>query len=213
MLCFLPSMTEPVKVAVFDLNGTFYIKSSRDEFFKFICSKKPRKLRYWFEMLYYRLLLRLHRISQTEFKENFFDYLNGLPPEKVKEYAIEFWAKEWPAEFNKQIISRLEELKKESIKIICATGALELYVRPLFRHYTIDVLFGTVANYDGRTYIVDGKACKGKEKIRRIEAHFQAPVEIVEAWSDSCEEILNNAEKAHLIKDGKITAYFPKKAR
>ncbi len=31
-----------VKIVVFDLNGTFYNKSSKEEFFKFICKKKTK---------------------------------------------------------------------------------------------------------------------------------------------------------------------------
>jgi HAD superfamily phosphoserine phosphatase-like hydrolase len=200
-------MPEPVKLAVFDLNGTFYNKSSKDEFFKFICSKKPRKIRYWLQMRYYKLLLKWHRINQTEFKENFFNYLNGLSPETVTEFAKEFWMKEYPAEFNREIMNRLEILKSEGTRIVCATGALEVYAAPLFRQYSIDALFGTKANYNGKTYLVDGKACKGNEKLRRIKEHFKNEVEIVEAYSDSCEEILDEAGKAFLVKNGKLEPY------
>ncbi|GAB3816423.1 hypothetical protein GCM10028895_11610 [Pontibacter rugosus] len=71
---------EEVKVVVFDLNGTFYNKSSKDEFYKFICTKRPSRIRYMLEIGYYKLLKKLHQIKQTEFKENFFDYLNDLTP-------------------------------------------------------------------------------------------------------------------------------------
>ena len=200
-------MDQPVKIAVFDLNGTLYNKSSKDEFFKFICTKKPRKIRYWLQMRYYKLLLKFHKISQTEFKENFFDYLNGLSPEKVVAYANEFWDKEWPEEFNQTILKRLNELKSEGVKIACATGALEVYVQPLFDRYKIDAVFGTKAKYHNKTYLVEGKACKGEEKIKRIEKHFGSPIQILEAWSDSCEDMLDHAETAFLIKDGKLTPY------
>jgi HAD superfamily phosphoserine phosphatase-like hydrolase len=195
---------DPVKIAVFDLNGTFYNKSSKDEFFKFIVAKKPGKLRYWLQMRYYKLLLKFHRINQTEFKENFFNYLNGLPPEKVAEYAKEFWQQEWPHEFNKEIRTRLDDLRREGVKIVCATGALEVYVVPLFQHYPVDALFGTQADYRGTTYLVNGKACKGAEKIRRIEERFDNQVVIVEAYSDSREDILDHAEKSFFVKDGKL---------
>jgi HAD superfamily phosphoserine phosphatase-like hydrolase len=201
-------MPYPVKIAVFDLNGTLYNKSSKDEFFKFICSKKPRKIRYWFEMRYYKLLLKFHKISQTEFKENFFNYLNGIPPETLIVYAKEFWEKEWPGEFNQEIINRLNELKTQGVRIACATGALEVYVKPLFEKYKIDVVIGTKASYQNTTYIVEGKACKDEEKIRRLQECFGAPIQIVEAWSDSCENILDHAEKAWLVKDGKLRPYF-----
>ena len=71
---------EVLKVVVFDLNGTFYNKSSKEEFYKFILKKRPNRLKYMFEMSFYYLQMKLNRIKQTEFKENFFNYLDGLSP-------------------------------------------------------------------------------------------------------------------------------------
>lgn len=199
---------EEVKVAVFDLNKTFYNKSSKDEFFKFVSTKKPHKLAYYFQMMYYKVLLKMHQIRQTEFKENFFNYLDNLPPDKVETYAREFWKQEYPDNFNKEIKERLDKLKQEGVQIFCATGGLEVYVKPLFELYPIDAFFGTKVNYTDNTYLVDGKACKAEEKIARLDEHFKGKsYKIVEAYSDDKEEILDEAEKASLVKDGRIVPY------
>jgi len=199
---------DEVKVAVFDLNKTFYNKSSKDEFFKFVSAKKPHKLAYYFQMLYYKALLKMHQIRQTEFKENFFNYLDNLPPDKVKAYAKEFWQQEYPDNFNLEIRDRLDKLKKEGVQVFCATGGLELYVEPLFELYKIDGLFGTRANYTNNTYLVDGKACKAEEKIARLDEYFKGrKYKIVEAYSDDKEEILTEADKAYLVKDGEIKPF------
>lgn len=197
-----------VRVAVFDLNGAFYNKSSKDEFFKFVSEKQPHKLGYYFQMMYYKLLLKMNQIRQTEFKENFFNYLDNLPPEQVEAYAREFWKREYPGEFNQEIKDRLDKLKKEGVQVFCATGGLEIYVKPLFELYPIDECFGTKANYVDNTYLVDGKACKAEEKIKRLDKHFNGKAyKIIEAYSDSKEDILDEAEKAYLVKDGEITPY------
>lgn len=198
-----------IRVAVFDLNGTFYNKSSKEEFFKFISKKKPHKLFYYFQMVYYKALLKMNQIRQTEFKENFFNYLDHIPPEQVEQYAREFWKEEFPKEFNKAIKAKLDRYKKEGVQVICATGALEVYVKPLFELYPVDVFFGTQTRYNGETYLVEGKACKDEEKIKRLDKHFKGkPYRIVEAFSDNKEDILDHAEKAWLVKDsGKLVAY------
>jgi HAD superfamily phosphoserine phosphatase-like hydrolase len=199
------SNEKEIKVAVFDLNKTFYNKSSKDEFFKFISTKKPHKLAYYFQMAYYKMLLKMHQIRQTEFKENFFNYLDNLPPDQVKAYAKEFWQKEYPDNFNLEIRDRLDKLRKDDVQIFCATGGLELYVEPLFELYKIDGLFGTRANYTNNTYLVDGKACKEEEKIARLDEHFKGKkYKIVEAYSDDKEAILKEADKAYLVKHGEI---------
>ncbi|MEJ8803854.1 HAD family hydrolase [Pontibacter sp. H249] len=199
---------EKIKVLAFDLNQTFYNKSSKDEFFKFVAAKKPKQAMYYFQMLYYKLLHELNQIRQTEFKENFFNYLDTLPPEKVEAYAGEFWKQEYPDNFNKELLNRFEEARKEGLQLFCATGGLELYVKPLFDLFKIDGLAGTQAKYEDNTYKVVGKACKDEEKIYRLDKHYEsAGYTIVEAYSDSKENILDEAEKAYLVKDGKIKPY------
>ena len=150
----------------------------------------------------------MHQIRQTEFKENFFNYLDNLPPDKVKEYATEFWEKEYPENFNQEIKAKLDKLKEQGVQIFCATGGLELYVEPLFEQYKVDGFFGTKANYTANTYLVDGKACKAEEKIARLDQYFKGKkYRIIEAYSDDKEEILDEADKAWLVKNGKIEPY------
>src|SRR5690606_663721 len=197
-----------VKVVIFDLNGTFYNKSSKEEFYKYILKKRPNRLKYVFEMSYYYVKMKLNKIQQTEFKENFFNYLDGLPPAKVEEYAREFWAQEFPEEFNKELKKIFDDLKKSETLLFCATGGFEHYVKPLFDLYEIDGLVGTQVEYDGKTYKVIGEACKEEEKLKRIRKLLNGkPFRIVEAYSDSKEVILDKAEKAFLIKDKKILPY------
>jgi HAD superfamily phosphoserine phosphatase-like hydrolase len=201
---------EEVKVVVFDLNLTFYNKSSKDEFYKFVCARQPQKLATYFEMAYYKVLLKLHKINKTEFKENFFNYLDNLPPHEVEAYAEEFWQQEFPDNFNQDLKKRFDKLREEGVRIYCATGGLELYVKPLFKLYEIDGLVGTRVKYENNTYLVEGKACKDDEKIKRVEKDLDGkPFRIIEAYSDSKETILEKAEKAYLVDDGEIKPYKP----
>ena len=204
----MKDQADMVKVMVFDLNGTFYNKSSKDEFYKFIISKRPNRVKYYIQMVYYKVLLKVHQIKQTEFKENFFNYLDNFPPEQVRKYATEFWKQEYPDNFNKKLLKRFADLKGQNVVIFCATGGLELYVQPLFDLYKIDGFAGTCVAYTGHTYLVEGKASKGEEKINRLEEFLEGQTyRISEAYSDSKEVILEKAEKAYLIKDGVITSY------
>ncbi len=199
---------EEVKVVVFDLNGTFYNESSKDKFYRFICARRPGRLKYLFEMGYYHVLLKAHAIRKTEFKENFFNYLDDFSPSQVKEFANEFWQQEFPVNFNEKLMQRFKELKQEGNLIFCATGGLEIYVKPLFDLYEIDGFAGTKVKYNGHSYIADGPACKDEVKIVRLEEFLKGkPYRIIEAYSDSKEEILDRAEKAFLVEDGKISPY------
>lgn len=199
---------EEIKVLVFDLNGTFYRKSSKSEFYKFILKKRPARIKYLAQMLYFQVLSSLNIIPKTKFKENFFIYLNDFPPAKVEEFAREYWEEEYPKNFNQNLKNRFDAAKRQGFKIMCITGGIELYVKPLFDLYPIDALIGTQVDYTEGKYIIKGLACKNQEKVDRLNEHFNGQsYRLVEAYSDSKEEILDVAEHAFLLKNGRITSY------
>ena len=203
------SMTGKKQVAVFDLNGTLYNESSKDEFFKFICTKRPASALKYFHMGRYMILKKFHLIGQTEFKENFFRYLDRIDPEQVSEYAREFWEKEFPSNFNPSLLLRVKELKQQGIAVYIITGALELYVKPLMELYKeIDGFAGTRTEYRNQKHLVTGEACKGKEKLKALQKLLNGePFKMVEAYSDSKEPILEEAQHAFLIEDGEVIPY------
>jgi hypothetical protein len=55
---------------------------------------------------------------------------------------------------------------------------------------------------------VQGEACKGTEKLEALRKLLNGePFSIAESYSDSEEPILDEAQRAFLIKDGKVTPY------
>lgn len=199
-----PSQT--IKVALFDLNQTVYNKSSKDEFYKYICYKRNYKLLDLLQMGWYTLKKELNIINKTEFKENFFQYLDKLPPAQVEEYAAEYWSIEWPKHFNPALLKHISSLQQSGVKIIFITGALDLYVKPLFEHYLVpDYWIATRTQYSRQSYAIIGKACKNEEKLKRLQQMLHPQLyEIVEAYSDSKENMLEAAQQAFLLKEGKI---------
>ncbi|EMR04181.1 HAD family hydrolase [Cesiribacter andamanensis] len=204
---------EPVRIAVFDLNQTVYTKSSKDEFFKFVCYKRNYKLLNIFQIGLFYGLKKLKLLNQTSFKENFFNYLDKLPPEQVKEYARQFWSIEWPEQFNKQLLDRIEELKSEGVQICFSTGGFDVYVAPLFEHYLkVDAWMATQTRYVGKTYKINGKALKEEEKTRRLDEHWgKGAYTIVEAYSDAVEDFFDCTQRPYLMKKGKPVPYKKEK--
>lgn len=194
-----------LKIAVFDLNQTVYNKSSKEEFFHFIFHKRKPKIFHYFGMGIYSLGRKAGLLNETTFKENFFHYLDNIPPETLESYALEFWEREWPHQFNKVLTDDIESLRSKDISICFATGGLDCYVKPLFEHFLKpDIWLATRTQYVEGRYKIAGKACKGDEKIRRLnqQIHPQAYL-ISHAYSDQKEAILQVAENAFLIREGK----------
>lgn len=200
------------RVAVFDINGTLYSKSSKEEFFKYICFKNGYKLLDIYHLITYKLLGKANLINQTKFKENFFNYLDGLSPDTVQKYAREYWSIEYPQYFNEQLMKRVKELREEGTQIICISGGLDVYIAALFDSLDVDAYYSTQTTYTNNTYKVVGEACKGQIKIDRLDKHFAGePYRIVEAYSDDPELILEKAERSYIVNpDGSLELFKPR---
>jgi HAD superfamily phosphoserine phosphatase-like hydrolase len=199
-----------MKIAVFDLNKTLYRRSSKSEFFKFVCFKRSYKIGHLLELMFLALAGKLRLINITSFKENFFNYLDDLEPATVTKYAEQFWAIEYPDHFNDEVLHRMKKHREEGMKIYLITGGLEIYTKPITDHIKFDGFLGTQTEYTNGTYKIIGDACKGEEKVRRLEEDLKGqPFEIAVAYSDEKEAILDQATKAYFIHEGKIKPYDP----
>lgn len=191
-------------IAVFDLNQTLYSKPSKDEFFKFVCFRKSHKLWNAIQISWWYFLKRRGLINETTFKENFFNYLDGIHPDKVAEYARDFWQMEFPKHFNADVLAEVERLKSEGVKCVICSGAMAVYMNPLKEFLPMDRYISTKTVYKGGTYKIVGKACNDTHKLTMLREVYGDDVRIVEAYSDEPEPMLDVAEKAFMVEDGVI---------
>lgn len=203
----MPDNNTLLEIAVFDLNQTVYKHSSKEDFFRFICRKRKRKVLHLFGMGLYTLGKELGLLSKTSFKENFFHYLDGVPPQALEAYAREYWQEKWPQQFNKELLQRMNELRRQGIGIYFVTGTLDCYVKPLFEEILKpDAWLATRTQFINGRYKVMGKACKDEEKIKRLNQLLHPrPYRVAEAYSDKKEAVLQLAKSAFIVKDDTIS--------
>lgn len=194
-------------IAVFDLNETLYSKPSKDEFFKFVCFRKSHKIWNAIQIFWWYFLKNNGLISETTFKENFFNYLDGIHPDKVAEYARDFWRMEFPKHFNASVLAEVERLKSYGIKCCICSGAMAVYMNPLKEFLPMDRYISTKTVYKGGTYKIVGRSCDDEHKLTMIREVYGNDVRILEAYSDQAEPIMNEAEQAFLVKNGNIVPY------
>lgn len=200
------------KIVVYDLNQTLYKKSSKDEFFKFVCYKKGYKLIHLFQIGWMQSLHKLNLVSKTYFKENFYDYLNHLPPEKVEKYAQQFWDLEFPEYFREDMVKDINDYHEQGVKVLIITGGFEIYTKYLEKLLPLKVL-GTLTKYVDGDYKIQGKTCNEEEKIRRLKKEASSNYRLLAAFSDDDEAILHEAEKGYLLKNGELKLVENKKRR
>ena len=191
------------RVAVFDLNQTLYIPSSKESFYHFLLSKQRSSKIYLVYLRLIKFLGKLRLLSITTFKEDFYRYLDDIPPDELHTLASQFWQQEFPNQFRSDLIKRIRALQDEGVEVLIITGSLDVYTRAVAQVLPIETVISTRSIYIDGKYDIQGIACKGSEKIRRLEEHLgYEPYTVVEAYSDEREAILKIAECGYLIQEG-----------
>ncbi len=188
-----------LQVVVYDLNRTLYRKSSKNEFFRFLSRKKKSKFQNLFRMLPVSAIYSLGLLNKTTFKQQFYKYLNGIPPEEMEILAKEFWDLEYPENFRKSLLRDIHQARNKGIHICIITGAYEVYTKYLEKLLGVKVI-GTRTTYKNSSYKIIGKACNNKEKVRRLKEEIPEDFVLLKAYSDDDEEILYEAEKGCYLK-------------
>ncbi|MUP45063.1 haloacid dehalogenase-like hydrolase [Gramella sp. BOM4] len=187
------------RILVYDLNKTLYRKSSKNEFFKFLCSRRPKICFSIFGMLYSGLVYSLDLKNKTWFKDRFYRYLNGLKPKEVQKLAKQYWKREFPEQFRTEFLDEIKSSVQNGIEVYVVTGAYEIYVKYLETILPVNVI-GTRAEYRDGKYHIIGKACNDEEKVRRLEEHIRQDFVILKSYSDDDEAILYEAEEGYFLQ-------------
>lgn len=187
------------KINVYDFDKTIYQKDCSIEFWKY-CLLKKKILIF---ILPYQVLMfffnKIGLISIEKCKEEFFSFLKFFQKNEIEKLVFDFWRKE--------IINLNEELKniilKSEIKNICISASPEFLIRIPCEKLGINLIMGT--KYSLNTYKIDGKNCKGKEKIKRLNLEKTDYI-IENFYSDSLSDLplFELAQHKYLVKNTKI---------
>jgi HAD superfamily phosphoserine phosphatase-like hydrolase len=170
---------------VFDFDHTLYRYDCTIRFLRFMLSKHPLLYRYLPLLVFYYVCWKLSVVSTTRFKEKYFSFLNGINPETLENLVAEFWESQSEKDFNQPVNRILEQRISEGHSCVVITASPQLIVSYIVKQlYNIDCI-GTILIYKHNFYRIDGKNCKGIEKINRFEQAYGTGATITEAYSDN----------------------------
>jgi HAD superfamily phosphoserine phosphatase-like hydrolase len=181
---------------VYDFDGTIYDGDSTVDFFLFAIKRKPTALLRLPKQFWGFVLYGLKQIDKTKLKEYFYSFLPAVDGESLLEA---FWDQN-----QHKIFSWYPQMHQPEDIVISASP--EFLLRPICRRLGIERLIAS--KVDIRTGKYTGVNCRGKEKVRRLEAEYQI-TEIDNFYSDSHSDLplAKIARKAYLIKQGAITEW------
>ena len=182
---------------VYDFDGTVYAGDSTVDFYFFCLRKQPGILRVGGKQIKGFFLYKLKKIDKTQFKESFFSF---LPLIKKKENMVkDFWILN-----EKKIRTWYWENKKKSDIIISASPEFLLF--PVTEKLDIQDVIAT--KVDINTGKIDGKNCRGKEKVVRFQEKYKLE-EIDNFYSDSDADLplATIAKRAYKVKGMQVQGW------
>jgi phosphoserine phosphatase len=187
---------------VLDFDETLYKKDSLVAFHLF-CVKQNPLLLLWFPLQFIAFLLhKMGLISTQRFKNTYLLFLSFYSVQTIENVAAKFWEKEHAEGFNDELL----DIVNTNEDVVVITASPLIYFREVMERFPRTVFIGTELKRVGWFYIIDGKNCKGPEKLVRFYHYFGNNAVIHSAYSDSLSDqpLFDAAQHAFLIEKGAI---------
>ena len=126
-------------------------------------------------------------------------YLSGLPREVLEREAAEYAAVAAPLLLRPDAVKTWRRHRNEGCRMVIVTASPDILVWPFARGLGADLLLGTRLKLDSHGRVagpLEGKNCRGKEKVERLRAAFGEDVTLLAAYGDTAgdREMLELAE-------------------
>lgn len=180
-------LDRPSPIVAFDFDGTMTV---RDTFLTFLRWREggfgycmgmlrlwPAALVYLFNRDAERLKVRCVRV-----------FLKGLPREVLEEEAKEFATVAAPMLLRPDALKVWRRHRAEGARMVIVTASPEPIVAPFARGLGADMLIGSRLLYDDEDRVygaLDGRNCRGPEKVRRLRAAFGPDLRLAAAYGDT----------------------------
>ena len=200
------------KIAIYDVDYTIISINSLLAFIILFMKRKPLKMIFIPFLFFVTVLWFLKIISTEKVKSFWLIMFNKISEKKMNDFSNEFINKIIVPKIKPQAIESINNYKQKGYLIIFASASFEIYIKYLAEYLKADYSFGTkiVINDEKLTIKIDGKNCRGKEKINRILESI--PIKKIQkkgsvGYSDSMSDLpfLELAEKFYKIKRKKWT--------
>ena len=174
-------------VVAFDFDGTLTVRDSFRAFLRW----RGGAAEYYAGMarLAPDALAYVFKRNLTDLKSAMVDvYLSGLPRSVLEAEAAEFAAVAAPMLLRPDALKVWRRHRAEGARMVIVTASPEPIVAPFARGLGADMLIGSRLLYDDEDRVygaLDGRNCRGPEKVRRLRAAFGPDLRLAAAYGDT----------------------------
>lgn len=158
------------KLAIFDIDYTITRKETLMEFFKYLVSKDIKNIKFLPRALYSGLMYQIKVYDEKRVKECFLKFIENIDEVELAKLTKEFYDERLTTILYKDALDMIKKLKNEGYMVILISASPEFYVKEFYAIKEVDLILGTKFAFKDGKFIrqMDGKNCKGEEKVRRL---------------------------------------------
>lgn len=162
------------KFAFFDFDGTIIPGDSIINFLSFMRKNKQMSIGQYIKSIFLGLFYLLGLIDAKECKEKCLSFINGMSRAKLNPLCKQFIDDCLSSKIYNDAVLMIEQLKSDGYKIVVVSASNYFYTKELKHFLSIDEVIGTnmIIKNDIYSNKIDGKNCKGQEKVHRINAYL-----------------------------------------
>lgn len=158
------------KIVIYDVDYTIISINSLGIFILYLFKIKPKKI-LLLPFLLLLTLLWIFRIISTELvKSKWLLLFKGMTENELEKFSKDFIYKYIIPKVKDKAIENIKDYKENGYIIIFASASFEVYIKYIAEYLKADYYFGTKILIENNMVVskINGKNCKGKEKINRI---------------------------------------------
>ena len=158
------------KLAIFDIDYTITRKETLMEFFKYIVSKDIKNIKFLPRALYSGVMYGIKVFDERRVKEWFLKFIENIDEAELAKLTKSFYDERISKILYKDAVDMIKKLKNEGYMVVLISASPEFYVKEFYAIKEVDLIIGTKFAFEGGKFIrkMDGKNCKGEEKVRRL---------------------------------------------
>jgi HAD superfamily hydrolase (TIGR01490 family) len=175
------------RIAFFDFDGTITTKDSLLDFLLFKFGKTKTYLRLLLVSPYYVLYMLKLIPVQTAKQKVLQQFFRNMPVEEFEKSCNDYTTAVLSSLIRKKAAHEIELLKEKGATIVIVSASAEDWIRPWAKTIGADVVATRLQVKDGKiTGKIEGKNCRGKEKVTRIhEAYDLSNWDEIYAYGDT----------------------------
>jgi HAD superfamily hydrolase (TIGR01490 family) len=159
------------KLAIFDIDYTITKRETLMELFKYTIKIDKKNIRFLPRAIFCGIMYMLKIYDERMVKEKFLKFIDGIKENDLARLVKGFYRDRLTTILYEDALYMMKKLKREGYDIYLISASPEFYVKEFYNIKEVDKIIGTRFHFSDGVFTrkMEGKNCKGDEKVRRLE--------------------------------------------